>query len=90
MLFLFIALPLFVALARAQGPVQTLFPAAVPLTVRSPYLSAWQNTTIGSPVLGSSWPQLWTESVSIFVQPGVGRVLKGASAVGNLGMAGDR
>ena len=37
---------------RAQ---QTFFPAAVPLAVRSPYLTNWDYLTNGS-VLGQSWP----------------------------------
>ncbi|KAH9000742.1 hypothetical protein EDB86DRAFT_3075192 [Lactarius hatsudake] len=37
---------------RAQ---QTLFPAAIPLAVRSPYLSCWDRTTNGTN-LGNLWP----------------------------------
>jgi hypothetical protein len=37
---------------RAQ---QTLFPAAIPLAVRSPYLSCWDQTTNGT-ALGTLWP----------------------------------
>ena len=37
---------------RAQ---QTLFPAAIPLAVRSPYLSCWDQTTVGTN-LGTLWP----------------------------------
>jgi hypothetical protein len=36
---------------RAQ---QTLFPAAIPLAVRSPYLSCWDQTTNGS-IIGQEW-----------------------------------
>lgn len=37
---------------RAQ---QTLFPAAIPLAVRSPYLSTWYHITNGT-VFGQLWP----------------------------------
>ena len=37
---------------RAQ---QTLFPAAIPLAVRSPYLSCWDQTINGT-TLGTLWP----------------------------------
>ena len=37
---------------RAQ---QTLFPAAIPLAVRSPYLSCWDQTANGT-TLGTLWP----------------------------------
>ncbi|KAI9464135.1 hypothetical protein BJY52DRAFT_888853 [Lactarius psammicola] len=39
---------------RAQ---QTLFPAAIPLAVRSPYLSSWYFTTSGS-TFGRIWPTI--------------------------------
>ncbi|KAH9942459.1 uncharacterized protein BXZ73DRAFT_88030 [Epithele typhae] len=54
-LWLFL-LSLIAALARAQGPVQSFFPAAVPLSVRSPYLSVWLNTQSTSPPASDSWP----------------------------------
>ncbi|KAH9063193.1 hypothetical protein EDB87DRAFT_1558504 [Lactarius vividus] len=38
---------------RAQ---QTLFPAAIPLAVRSPYLNCWDHTTNGS-TIASRWPK---------------------------------
>jgi len=37
---------------RAQ---QTLFPPAIPLAVRSPYLSTWYHITNGT-VFGQLWP----------------------------------
>lgn len=40
---------------------QTFRPAAVPLAVRSPYFSAWQNTTIGTNV-ADEWPQFWNDN----------------------------
>ena len=88
---MFPLLPLILAvLVRAQGPIQTLFPAAIPLAIRSPYLSAWQNTTIGSSPLGSAWPLFWTESVRTLIQAGVWIALTGVGDAGNPGMAGDR
>ncbi|KAH8988003.1 hypothetical protein EDB86DRAFT_2832105 [Lactarius hatsudake] len=44
--------PCLVQYGRSQ---QTLFPAAIPLAVRSPYLSCWQFTTNGT-TIGSLWP----------------------------------
>lgn len=38
-------------------------PAAVPLAVRSPYLSAWLPQGSGTPLNGA-WPTFWTGSVS--------------------------
>ena len=38
-------------------------PAAVPLAVRSPYLSAWLPQGAGN-ALNDIWPQFWTGSVS--------------------------
>lgn len=55
MLLLFLAL-LLSPLARAQ---QTFFPAAIPLAVRSPYLSSWNHITSGS-VFGQLWPDTYT------------------------------
>ena len=46
-----------------RGTVQTLFPASIPLAVRTPYLSTWQNATDGQPPLSSSWPVFWTQQV---------------------------
>jgi len=37
------------------GAQQSLFPAAIPLAVRSPYLSCWDHTTNGT-ALGTLWP----------------------------------
>ena len=52
MTYLLFLLFLFSHYGRAQ---QTLFPAAIPLAVRSPYLSCWDQTTNGT-TLGLSWP----------------------------------
>ncbi|KAI0762087.1 hypothetical protein BD413DRAFT_643854 [Trametes elegans] len=47
------------AMVSSQSPVQTFFPASIPLSVRSPYLSAWQNSTNISAPLPLSWPNFW-------------------------------
>ncbi|KAH8997962.1 hypothetical protein EDB92DRAFT_2111814 [Lactarius akahatsu] len=52
MTYLLILLFFLFHYGRAQ---QTLFPAAIPLAVRSPYLSCWDHTTNGTN-LGSLWP----------------------------------
>ena len=44
--------------ARAQ---QTLFPPAIPLAVRSPYLSTWQYLTNGT-IIGRTWPTTFNGS----------------------------
>ena len=51
MTYLLIILFLFFHYGRAQ---QALFPAAIPLAVRSPYLSCWDQTTNGTN-LGTQW-----------------------------------
>ena len=48
---LILLLPLF----QYGAAQQTLFPPAIPLAVRSPYLSSWQFTPNGS-TIGSLWP----------------------------------
>ncbi|KAI9433017.1 hypothetical protein H4582DRAFT_2188442 [Lactarius indigo] len=52
MTYLLILLFFLFQYGKAQ---QTLFPAAIPLAVRSPYLSCWDHTTNGTH-LGSLWP----------------------------------
>ncbi|SRR6266702_8355144 len=52
MIDLLILLFSLVQYRRAQ---QTLFPAAIPLAVRSPYLSSWYFTTNGT-TFGRIWP----------------------------------
>ncbi|KAH8999019.1 hypothetical protein EDB83DRAFT_897501 [Lactarius deliciosus] len=52
MTYLLILLFFLFHYGRAQ---QTLFPAAIPLAVRSPYLSCWDHTTNGTN-LGTLWP----------------------------------
>ena len=44
---------------RAQ---QTFFPSAIPLAVRSPYLSAWDYLTNGS-IFGQTWPTAFNSKV---------------------------
>ncbi|KAI0335017.1 DUF1793-domain-containing protein [Cubamyces sp. BRFM 1775] len=46
-------------LACAQSPVQTFFPAAIPLSIRSPYMSVWLQSVNGSTPLSQSWPLFW-------------------------------
>lgn len=45
---------LLLSLIQYARPQQTLFPAAIPLAVRSPYLSCWDFTTNGT-TLGQLW-----------------------------------
>ncbi|KAI1795669.1 hypothetical protein LXA43DRAFT_991614 [Ganoderma leucocontextum] len=47
------------SLVRAQGPVQTLFPAAIPLAVKHPYMSVWYGSLNNSNSLSNSWPLFW-------------------------------
>ena len=58
--------PVFFSLVFAQGPVQTLFPAAIPLAVKTPYLNTWYASLNNSAPLSNSWPQFWTLTVSPF------------------------
>ncbi|KAI9513396.1 hypothetical protein F5148DRAFT_1006486 [Russula earlei] len=55
---LFLIVVLFSPTATAQ---QTLFPAAIPLAVRSPYLSCWDHVTNGT-VFGQLWPTTYNQS----------------------------
>ena len=59
MLLLVLAL-LFSPNARAQ---RTFFPPAIPLAVRSPYLSSWNHITNGT-VFGQSWPGTYNNQVT--------------------------
>ena len=58
-LLLFLAL-LFSYSARAQ---RTFFPPAIPLAVRSPYLSSWDHITNGT-VFGQLWPATYNYQVT--------------------------
>ena|SRR6266550_2332117 len=56
---------LFVTAVRAFSWTATPFnPAAIPLAVRSPYLSAWLPQGAGA-ALNDVWPTFWTGQVSI-------------------------
>ena len=44
---------------RAQ---QTVFPPAIPLAVRSPYLTCWDYLTNGT-VFGQTWPTTFNKSM---------------------------
>ncbi|KAI0358680.1 DUF1793-domain-containing protein [Trametes cingulata] len=48
-----------VTLVRSQSPVRTFFPASIPLSIRSPFMSVWQVSTNGSDPLSHSWPRFW-------------------------------
>ncbi|KAI0633571.1 DUF1793-domain-containing protein [Trametes polyzona] len=52
----------FVTLVRSQSPVQTFFPASIPLANKGPYLSAWYSTPNGSQPLSHSWPLFWDQN----------------------------
>ena len=58
-------IPLFLSLVSAQSPVQTLFPAAIPLAVKNPYMSVWQESVTSSGPLSNNWPQFWNMKVSL-------------------------
>ena len=49
---LLLAIPLL-SLVQYGRTQQLLFPAAVPLVVRSPYLGGWGSTNVGSIVQGT-------------------------------------
>ena len=54
------------SLGRAQpGPVQTLFPAAIPLAVKTPYLNTWYDSLSNSDYLSNSWSLFWPMTVSL-------------------------
>jgi hypothetical protein len=56
--------PLATSLARAAvtWTAEPLNPPAVPLAVRTPYLSAWLQQGDGQPLNGA-WPSFWTGTV---------------------------
>lgn len=65
-----ISLSVFATLVWAQGPVQSFFPASIPLSVRSPYISVWDISTKGSNSIANSWPHFWGQQVrSPFLYP---------------------
>ncbi|KAI0759822.1 DUF1793-domain-containing protein [Trametes elegans] len=49
-------------LARSQSSEQTFFPASIPLSIRSPYMSVWHPSTNGSQPLSHQWPTFWGQS----------------------------
>lgn len=51
----------FWAFARAQTPIQTFWPGAAPLAVRSPYLNVWQTD-----INANDYPEFWVGSVRSF------------------------
>lgn len=53
---------LALALAATTGTVTPFIPPAVPLAVRSPYLSAWLNQGKGA-ALNDVWPSFWSGTV---------------------------
>ncbi|KAI0746013.1 hypothetical protein C8Q76DRAFT_606683 [Earliella scabrosa] len=55
-------LSVFSTLVWAQGPVQTFFPASIPLANRSPYLSIWMPSTSSSGPISNSWPYFWGQA----------------------------
>ena len=58
-------LSVFSSFVRAQGPVQTLFPASMPLAVKHPYMSVWYKSVNNAAPLSDSWPYFWGQQVSI-------------------------
>ncbi|KAM5534565.1 hypothetical protein V8D89_011769 [Ganoderma adspersum] len=56
----FLFLPVCSSLVGAQSPVQTLFPEAIPLAVKTPYLNAWYESKNTSASLANSYPQFWS------------------------------
>ncbi|KAI0665951.1 hypothetical protein C8Q78DRAFT_1062280 [Trametes maxima] len=51
-----------VTLARSQAPAQSIFPASMPLAIRSPFMSVWYSSTNGSNPISNSWPLFWGQS----------------------------
>lgn len=47
-------------LAATTGTVTPFIPPAVPLAVRSPYLSVWLNQGGTGVALNDAWPSFWT------------------------------
>ncbi|KAM5540216.1 hypothetical protein V8D89_006035 [Ganoderma adspersum] len=52
--------PVLFSLVCAQGSERTLFPAAIPLAVKTPYLNTWYESVNTSAPLSNSYPQFWT------------------------------
>lgn len=65
MLWFLLCTTAFLSLVRAQGSVQTIFPASIPLAVKTPYMSVWYKSVNGSAPLSNSWPLIWNLTVSV-------------------------
>ena len=63
-------------LISAYSPEQVFFPAAIPLSIRSPYMSVWQQSMNGGTPLSSSWPMFWGLQVCVLVCPSELHVLR--------------
>ncbi|TBU41779.1 hypothetical protein BD309DRAFT_964560 [Dichomitus squalens] len=61
-LWSFLFLSVFSSFVSAQGPVQTLFPASIPLAVKHPYMSVWYASSNTSLPLSNSWPVFWGQA----------------------------
>ncbi|KAI0354924.1 hypothetical protein OH77DRAFT_1425524 [Trametes cingulata] len=60
---------------RSQSPVQpSFFPAAVPLSIRSPYLNVWRTSTNGSGPISHSLPVFRGESQAVLGWEGLIRI----------------
>ncbi|KAI0372113.1 DUF1793-domain-containing protein [Pilatotrama ljubarskyi] len=58
----------------SQSPVQTFFPAAIPLSIRSPYMSSWQTSTNASEPISQSWPVFRGEPQAVMGWEGMIRI----------------
>ena len=58
-------LPVYPSLVQAQDAVQTLFPAAIPLAVKTPYIHVWHESTNTSAPLSFSSQHFWDLQVSL-------------------------
>ncbi|KAI1793781.1 hypothetical protein LXA43DRAFT_1122215 [Ganoderma leucocontextum] len=67
-------LSVFSSLVRAQRPVQTLFPGAIPLAVKTPYMSVWYEGLNTSASLSNYWPLVWGWGSAIMGWDGMIRV----------------
>ncbi|KAI0353838.1 DUF1793-domain-containing protein [Trametes cingulata] len=59
--------------AHSQPPAQTFFPASIPLSVCSPFMSVWHPSTNSSNPLSEAWPTVWGQK-SIIGWAGIIRV----------------
>ena len=63
----FLLLSLLSTLVRVQGSAQTFFPAAIPLSVKSPYLNTWLSSPNASNPISNAWPLFWNLQVCLSV-----------------------